>query len=293
MKKILYATDFSKNAEKAFHFALKTAEKHHAELVMVHVYDIPPVWGHPYITDPGEMSREARKSWQSDLKDLFEQFKSDIKPKFVALENNSAVKGVLQVIYEFKPDLVVVGTKGKSKLKEIFVGSTTKALAKQSPSPVMAIPENAVKKDFKKALYATDFREIDLKALTQLIDLVKPYKGKVKIIHVSTENEYKGNEKMEWFKDLVKENITYKHISYELLLSESIFEKLNDYIKQHDFDLIAMLEKERYGIVEKLFQEDLVSRMEFHTSIPLVSYNEHYLRTKDEKEIKRSDTIEH
>ena len=35
MKKILYATDFSKNAEKAFHYALKIAEKHRTELIML------------------------------------------------------------------------------------------------------------------------------------------------------------------------------------------------------------------------------------------------------------------
>ena len=43
MKKILFATDFSKNAEKAFHFALKIAEKHHADLIILHVFDILPV----------------------------------------------------------------------------------------------------------------------------------------------------------------------------------------------------------------------------------------------------------
>ena len=291
MKKILYATDFSKNAEKAFHFALKLAEKHQAELVMLHVFDFPPVWGHPYITDPKEMTRAAGISWESKLEEFFEKFKSDIKPTFIAQEHDSTVKGILSIIKEHEPNLVVVGTKGKSLLKEIFIGSTTKALVKKSPAPVLAIPENAANENFKKVLYASDFREVDLKALKQLIELVKPYKDEVKVIHISTENEYKGNEKMEWFKDMVKDHISYKHISFELFQSDKIFEKLNSYMNQYDFDLMAMLEKERYGIVEKLFQEDLVSKMEFHTSIPLVSYNEHYLRTTDDQDIKRIDTV--
>ena len=48
MKKILYATDFSKNAKMAFNFALRIAEKHHAELIMLHVFDIPPIWTNTY-----------------------------------------------------------------------------------------------------------------------------------------------------------------------------------------------------------------------------------------------------
>ncbi len=293
MKKILYATDFSKNAEKAFDFALNIAEKHHADLIMLHVFDTPPVWGHPYITDPAEMAIAAIKSYESKLQEFFEQYESGLQPAFIAVENNAAVKGILSMIKEHKPDLVVTGTKGKSKLKEIFVGSTTKALVKESPAPVLAIPENSKYKDFNKVLYASDFQEVDLWALEQLIELVKPYKPEIRIIHVSTESEYKGHEKMEWFKDLVKDNISYKNISFELLLSDTIFERVNTYQNQYDYDMMVMLEKERHGIVKKLFNEDLVWKMEFHTRIPLLSYNEHYIHAKDDQDIKKSDKVDH
>ena len=292
MKKILFATDFSKNAETAFHFALKIAEKHHAELIMLHVFDIPPVYGHPYIIGPDEMTSQAGLSWESKLKDFFEQFNAEIHPTFIAVENVSVVKGILKVIKEHNPNLVVTGTKGKSKLKEIFVGSATKALIEQSPVPVMAIPENARYRGFDNVLYASDFREVDLEALKQLVELVKPYKTEIRVIHISSDSEYKSNEKMEWFEDLVKDNISYKHMSFELLLSDKILLTLNKYIKQYDFDMLVMLEKERHGIVDKLLHEDLVWKMELHTSIPLLSYNEHYLHTTGDKDIKR-DSLQH
>ena len=157
----------------------------------------------------------------------------------------------------------------------------------------MAIPENSKYKDFNKVLYASDFQEVDLRALEQLIELVKPYKPEIRIIHVSTESEYKGHEKLEWFKDLVKDNISYKNISFELLLSDTIFERVNTYQNQYDYDMMVMLEKERHGIVKKLFSEDLVWKMEFHTRIPLLSYNEHYIRAKGDQDIKKSDKVDH
>jgi len=293
MKKILYATDFSMNAEKAFNFALKIAEKHQAELIMLHVFNVPPVFSHPYnAISPAEMKRQAAASWESYLQKFFEQFDADIHPTFIALENPSVVKGILKVIKKHKPDLVVTGTKGKSLLKEIFVGSTTKALLKQSPAPVLSIPKNAEYRDFNNVLYASDFREVDLEALDQLIELVKPYKPEITLIHVSSEDAYNSKQKMEWFKDLIQDNISYKHISFELLQSERVFERLTNYVQNHDFDMMVMLEKERSRIIDKLFHEDLVWKMEFHTAIPILSYNEHYLRATDDQDIKKGDTVE-
>ena len=46
--------------------------------------------------------------------------------------------------------MLIVGTRGKSRIKEVILGSTTKALVKHSPIPVMAIPENTDQKDFDK-----------------------------------------------------------------------------------------------------------------------------------------------
>ena len=293
MKKILYATDFSKNAEKAFHYALKIAEKHRTELIMLHVFDIPPIWGHPQTNYPIELTKEASKSWKRSLKELSEQFISEINPIFMAIENTSVVKGILSVIAKHKPDLVITGTKGKSLLKEIFIGSTTKALVNQSPVPVLAIPKNANYREFNNVLYASDFREVDIEAIEQLIEFVKPYKPKIRLIHISSDDEYNANQKMEWFKDLVKDNILYKNISFELLLSDRVFERLCNYVQNHNLDMIVMLEKERYGIVEKLFHEDLVWKMELNTSIPILSYNEHYLRANIDQDAKKSDSIEH
>jgi hypothetical protein len=110
---------------------------------------------------------------------------------------------------------------------------------------------------------------------------------------MSTDNQYERLEKMEWFKDLVNETVSYPAISFELVLSEDIFNTLNRYMTENDFDLLVMLEKERSGIIDKLFHQDLVSKMEFRTWIPLLSYNEHYLNASGHKDIKRGDAIEH
>ena len=56
--------------------------------------------------------------------------------------------------------------------------------------------------------------------------------------------------------------------------------------------MMVMLEKERFRTFDKLFHEDLVWKMEFNTSIPLLSYNERFLQETDNQEIKSGDAIE-
>lgn len=293
MKKILFATDFSSNANKAFGFALNLAEKHQAELIMLHVYDVLPVYGHPFIAGPDEMTTQTGTSWENSLKKFFNQSNSDLQPRYVAVENTSVVKGILSVIEKYQPQLVVTGTKGKSPVKELLLGSTTKALVKRSPVPVLAVPKYAELKDYDKVLYASDFREVDLKALQGLVELVRPFEPEIKILHMSTDNQYERREKMEWFKDLIHDNVSYPDISCDLVATDDVFNALNKYMTENDFDMLVMLEKERNGIIDKLFHIGLVSKMEFRTWIPLLSYNEHYLSITGDQDVKKNDTIEH
>ena len=284
---------FLKMLKRPFYFALKIAEKHEAELIMLHVFDVLPVFGQPYIMGPDEMTRQSGKSWKGHLKEFFKQFNSDLNPTFIAIENTSVVKGILSVIDKYKPQLVVTGTKGDSTVKELLLGGTTKALVKRSPVPVLAIPEYAELKGYDKVLYTSDFREVDLKALQNLVELVRPFEPEIKVLHMSTDNEYKRLEKLEWFKDLINENVSYPAISCELVLADDTFNTLNKYMTENDFDMLVMLEKEPNGIIDKWFHAGLVSKMEFRTWIPLLSYNEQYLRAADDQDVKRSDVIEH
>lgn len=292
MKKILFTTDFSANANKAFDYALNMAEKHQAELILAHVFDVPNVYNYPIEYNPSEMKPGMIKDWKDTLREFFDKYDTKVKAKFDAIEHPSVLKGILSLIETHDPQLVIVGTRGKSRLKEVIFGSTTKGLVKHSPIPVMAIPEDASKKDFDKVLYASDLREDDVQALSKLVQLVEPFKSEIQILHVYLESEYKGIETIEWFKELVKENIAYKNISFEILHSDDVFSTLHNHMVWDNSDLLVMLEKKRSGIIEKIFHEDLVKKMEFHTMIPLLSYNERFLLTSDDADIKKSDTIE-
>lgn len=282
MNPILYATDFSENAKQALTYALKMAQAYEAPLIMLHVFEIPTSWEHPHTDDPMEMEREAVETAENKLQGLLDQQAREktkgVDIQIIAIESNSPVKGIRTVISEKEPALVVVGTKGASRIKEVIVGNTTKALISKSPRPVLAVPEDAPDSDLQKVVYASDFEKADIQALRQMIALLRPFEPDITIIHVSRPEEYRGDEKFDWFKELVRERVDYEKLSFKRLVSDHIYEQLNDYVREGDTDLLAMLERERHGVVDRLFHSDLVKRMEFHTTVPMLSFNEHYLK---------------
>jgi nucleotide-binding universal stress UspA family protein len=282
MKKILFTTDFSKNAELALPIALNLAKKHHAEIHLLHVFDIPTSWDYPYTEEPLEMERQAIRESEKKLKELFLQYSSDpvegLKTIYHVIENPSVVDGILSCIQEVNPDMLVIGTKGGSKAREIIVGSTTKSLLSKSPVPVLAIPENYSSVEFEKVLYASDLYEEDLKALEQLILILEPFKPLISVVHISNHDADFEAKKIEWFKELLRERNLGKNIELIHHLSSSISEGLEAILSKNHFDLLVMLEKERHGIIDHLFHKDLVKKMEFRTRIPLLSFNQHHIK---------------
>lgn len=284
MKKILLATDFSENATRAFFLAQKMAREHEAQLLILHVFDIPTSWNYPHAEDAREMERQAKRASVDRLKERYDQLTQDVKVTFIAIGHTSTAGGILATLREYRPEMLVLGTRGKSHVKEVTVGSTSKALIRRSPIPVLVVPDSDGDHNFRQVLYASDLHEQDAQALPQLVSLLKPFEPEITVIHISTPDEYKGDEQMKWFKEMVevKEGVTF-----QLLLAENVYEGMSTYIRENNFNLLVMLEKERHGFLDTLYHHDLVTKFEFHTSLPLLSFNEHSLRVQQRKVMSR------
>jgi nucleotide-binding universal stress UspA family protein len=263
------------------------ARAHKAGLIMLHVFDVPTSWNYPHAKTAHDMESEAIKESEDRLKELYDKYAKDVPAEFMAVENISIAKGLESVVKVKDPSLIVIGTKGGSKIKEVIVGSTTRALVKHASVPILSIPWDARVSDFKRVLFTTDFYEEDILALGQLIEFMRPFDPEISVVHVSTDKEYRADEKMEWFRGLVEEQVTYAGLTFEVLSGENIFDRLSMYMVENPFDLLVMYEKEREGFIDILFHQDLVREMEFHTSMPLLSFNEHCLSFANEEKTRK------
>ncbi|WP_298369390.1 universal stress protein [uncultured Lutibacter sp.] len=277
MKTIIHATDFSKNAITALKYAYAFSEKINASLWVVNIFDanrLSSNLNEPYPFSKKELkTQKVLKIKQLCIDHLGSNF-LEKKIHIEAIENSSVVNGIISKTDELYASLIITGMKGKSDLKDFLMGNTTKILIEKAPCPVLAIPEKAVFNNIDTIVYASDFEQEDISAIYRIVEITKKFNTKIKIIHVSTKKENNAEEQMQWFKEMLEQKVSYKNIEYALFYSDDVFNFLKIYLTEKNADWVAMLERKKKGLVNKLFHSDLVKKMKDQSDVPLISFNE-------------------
>tara|TARA_R110001583_G_scaffold41751_3_gene132629 strand:- start:7306 stop:8124 length:819 start_codon:yes stop_codon:yes gene_type:complete len=271
MKTIIHATDYSKNAITALKYAYALSTKIGANLWVIHIFDLSMLSAD--IKETYLLSRDEHiKQKNTKLKEFCTlHLGNEMKHKDIqieAIENTSVVSGIISKADELFASLIVTGIKGESAVKEFLIGSTTKKLIKKAPCPILAIPENAVLNEINTIVYPTDFEDEDISAIFRLTEIAKTFDATIKIVHISPKNDTEGQQEMEWFKEILKETVKYEKLEFALLFSNKIYPLLKLYIDEVEADLIAMLEREKKGLLKKVFHKDLVKKWK-----PLATYH--------------------
>lgn len=95
---------------------------------------------------------------------------------------------ILRYSKEYRPRIVIMGTRGKNQKDIDLIGSVTAEVIERSRVPVLAIPENTPFKQLaeaKRIAFITNFDQRDLIAFDSLIAALKPFHFSVSLIHLS------------------------------------------------------------------------------------------------------------
>lgn len=277
MKTILYATDYSEQSISALKYAHSIATKLETQLIVLHVFRVVLSLASPvsisYMKKEKKMFVAHRVKLEKFYSTNLKEHSKTLKPIILVDEDNSVINGIQKKALKVNADLIVVGSKGASKAKEFFLGSTPQGLFKKTTCPVLVIPTGATTDYLKTMVYATAFEQSDVFAIRRLSILAKAYNAKIKVIHITTKKEYKGDQQMEWFKELLQEKVDYPNIEFNLIYSESILDDLKLFLYESNANLLAMLGHSEELSMKRLFHRDLVKRMQDEIDIPLLSYN--------------------
>ena len=277
MKTILYATDYSEQSVTALKYAHSLALKFGAELIVLHVFNVPLSLASPvsiaFMKKEKKLLVEHRVKLEKFCSNHLGEAVKKIKPILVVAEDNSIVNAIQKKALSAHADLIVVGKKGASKVKEFFLGSTPQGLFKKVTCPVLVVPTGVHQEQLRTIVYATAFEQSDVFAIRRLAQLAQLFNAKIKVIHITTKEEYTGDQQMEWFKELLREKVNYSKIDFNLLYSESVFEDLQAFVVEENASMLVMLERSEELSLKRLFHRDLVKRMQDEIDIPLLSYN--------------------
>ncbi|WP_299215390.1 universal stress protein [uncultured Aquimarina sp.] len=277
MKTILYATDYTDHSLSALNYAYDLSAKLQAQLIILHVFDIPSFPGTTIISPLSKTVKRAYAEQQSIIKiycakhlgDDFE--KNNVKTSVI--KHMSVVDGILEKGKSLSADMLIIGIKDENSKRGLLEGDIAKTLITKAPCPLLVIPDNSSAKQIKNLVYATDFEERDIFAIEKLAYLASPFDAEIHVVHISTKDTEEEENKMAWFKEMVKQNVDYPNLDFDNLISDTVYEKLNTYLKDKKADLVSLLEREDKSFFKKLFHRDLVKQVESHTPIPLLSFN--------------------
>ncbi|MEK6152278.1 universal stress protein [Flavobacteriaceae bacterium 3-367] len=281
MKTILCATDYSESSVSALKFAKFLSDKLKADLVILHVYDIDTLVS-PVSIAYARMQEEALAKHKAKLT-AFCQDQLGTEPdgkkfRIVVDEHSLVWDGILEQREAVGAELIVIGTEGGSGLRRLLMGSTAKDLIHNASCPVLAVPPDALPTKIERMVYATAFEQADIYAIGKLVaQFARPLKIPLDLVHISTKGEYAGEDQMEWFKEMVQQQVDYENMSFQLQFSEDVFGSLADYITDVDAQLVAMLEREEQSFLRSLTHKDLVERMISKAGIPLLTFNKAHL----------------
>ena len=273
MKKILLPTDFSENSLNAIEYASHLFNDVPCKFYLLNVFKIPYLANEELmdqnVAQLAALEEEMYDTSKKEMEKLVESLPKNKRHDFTTISDYNLFNlAVHEVVDEKDIGLIIMGTKGATGAKEIFMGSNTGDVIMRSSCNVIAVPENHTYKPPKEIVFPTDFQiNYDFEDLAPLISLAEMNNSVIRIIHFSEKTELDENQEHNKRK-LSSFLVNIKH-KYYTLSSSDFEEGLNCFAQSRgDIDMIVIIGR-HYGFFQRLFFKPKVRALSFHTTIPL------------------------
>lgn len=192
--RILLATDFSKWALRAEEYACCLAATWRATLTVLTVLEFPPGMNPEYPVNQVYLG-ELMKAGTKQLVEL----KARASSRGIALHTRIATgipcEEVLAAVKAEDSDLVIVGTKGKSGLEHVLLGSTAERVIRTAPCPVLTVRMDREELSsgeagpcggisFNRILVPVDFSDCSLEAVEYAALMAQRHSASLTLLHV-------------------------------------------------------------------------------------------------------------
>ncbi len=142
-KNILSPTDFSEPSYKAIKFAAELALHFKSRLVVLHVVVLTPALRSgevPTSFDIEEFQAKLEQDAQKQLNEVTDKLvPKEIKDFTPVVSTGYYPDEILRIAREGRHDLIVMGTRGRTGLPHLLLGSVAERVVQLAPCPVLTI----------------------------------------------------------------------------------------------------------------------------------------------------------
>ena len=274
MKKILVPTDFSKNAECAFNYAIKLAEQINATVTVVHIY-------HPSVNHMNEYMVIADNELEKVGRERLNNFvkKSNLKTQDEVgivdrveqkLELGFAAEKLVRMSKTGDYDLIVMGATGSTGMLEMVFGKVSLHVAKSSSCPVLLIPSGVHFEPIREIMYAIEYELVNEDALSQLEEFSNKLKANVHLVHVYEDIEKKPDgTRSSLVEKTFQQKVPNLKFTMDAVSSDSVVHGLSEYATKKEMDWMVLVKPQR-KLWQRLLHTSKTNEIIMDPQIPLM-----------------------
>jgi nucleotide-binding universal stress UspA family protein len=278
MKTILVPVDFSDNSKNAMDYAIMLANKLNMKLLILHAFNAPvaELVSSSYKTETNNKIETTQREVENELRiwrEVVNNSEKNIDCSTLFIKGD-LIDEIAQVIREHAIDLIVMGTKGASGLKKIFIGSNTERIIEKVSCPVIAVPAEYQFDGIRKIIFATDYHDSDIVSIGFVAQLATLFDSELIIVH-KADREFKvefEEDLLDDFVNQVEKSVKYDKIKFHLLKSNGVHHSLDEFINEQKADLLAISTKGGISI-NPIFNRSLTRKFADHIQIPLLAFH--------------------
>ncbi len=274
MRTILVPTDFSAIATNALHYAIEMANTIKANLMLLHVYQVPVSYTDaPIVMVSVDELRHAAEKRMEQLKEMVRKIVRPEQKVYTETRLGNITDELESICEKIKPFAVVMGTKGASAFERVVFGSNTLSAIRHLHVPVICVPPGKTfGKGIKKIGFACDCKEVVATTPTRIIrDLVKNFDAELHVLNVNTD-EKREEEKPEQTV-LLETLLSDLHPEYHFLEHTDIEDAINEFAEKNNLDLVISIPKQ-HKLVEKIFRKSSTRQLVYESHVPVMCIHE-------------------
>lgn len=268
MKIIIAPTNFTATSLHAVNYAADMAVNTDADLILLHVIQIPTTFDVPATQyEYDSMLEYAGQELNSLKKELLVRATGSINISTRAVFSTMALE-IAEIEKETHPFIIVIGPERPNATDRFLFGSHAFQIAKQFPYPVIVVPEKAIFRHIRRIGLATDLKDLNEMPFETLRSMVELFDAGLDIIHVCKN----ADEKLACEKDVeaIKERLQEFEPHFHFEMNENVEKGINAYANRNEEDLIVVLPKKR-GFFSGLFHKSKSARIARNPAVPIAS----------------------
>ena len=122
-------------------------------------------------------------------------------------------------------------------------------------------------------MYATNFDKSDGNAIRELIKIARPLETHISVVHIDDTNDNPFiNYDLAHFKEKFVGDTDQVSMSFDLIVSKNLARGIENYISQHEIDIISVTSHKR-NLITSLFRPSLTKELLFRLDIPMLIFH--------------------